>query len=399
MKKFVIAMFALLICAVIVPSVLASVEVSVKDISQTFAPISLTIGQTVPVNVYFSETSNASDVVVEADLSYGHGKEVSDKSQALDLIAGTQYVEELSIKLPTDIEATSPGEEYTLHVRIRDSKGNTLEETEFPVTVQRSNDLLDIQKVMKTTAEAGKSTLITVVVKNIGSDQQDDIYVKVTIPELGVSAEERVGDLVAVDKDDQDNTATVDIPLRIPSNAAEGTYSVVVKVYNDNVDISKTESLNIKGGSTPVDASEVVPQILAQEIEKGKSATYGITIGNLADSAQSYTVEVSGTDGWATYAVSPLKVTLNGKDSQIVNTEIAVNPNAMTGDHSFVVTVKNDNKIVSQVTLKADVKESALKVNAMLISVIVLAVILLILVLVLIKSRKAESVETEESYY
>jgi uncharacterized membrane protein len=402
MKKFAIAMFALLICAVILPSVLASTfEVNVKDVSMWNSPICVKIGETIPVNVVYSLDSDASDVVVKAELYYGHGKDVSDESEALDAIGNVTYTDTLSVKVPSDIDATSPGEEYTLVVRIVDKKDGTIAQAEFPVSVQRSNDLLEVQEVMKTTAEAGKTTLVTVVVKNIGADLQDDVYVKVTIPELGIAKKERVGDLVAVDVDDKDDTSTVDIPLSIPSNAADGTYSMIVTAYNKNTEVSRTESLKVKGISgTKMDASEVVPQVVSQEIAQGKSVNYGIIIGNLADSAQTYSVEVTGTDGWASYAVSPLKVTLNGKDSQIVDVMLIANKDSMAGQHSFIVTVKSDSQTVKQLALTANVKASKGTIDAMLISVIILAVILVILIIILIKSKKSDvSTETEESYY
>jgi uncharacterized membrane protein len=259
--------------------------------------------------------------------------------------------------------------------------------------------LLEIQRVIKTTAEAGKSTLVTVVIKNTGSDEQEDVYVKVSIPELGISAsEERLGDLVAVDEGDNEDTAEAQLALSIPSNAADGTYSMVVSAYNDNVEITKTESLRVKGvAGTKMDASEVVPQVMSQEIKQGKTASYGIIIGNLAGTSQTYSVEVSGTDGWASYTVSPLKVTLNGQDSQIVNVDLTASENSMVGQHAFTVTVKNGDQVVKQLTMTANVK-GAKAIDAMLISVIVLAVILVILILILIKSRKSETA-TEESYY
>jgi hypothetical protein len=402
MKKFAIAMFALLICAVILPSVLASqFEVSVNGIAEYWSPICVKIGDTVPVKIAYNLDMDASDVVVEAQLYYGHGKEVTASTEALDAVAGITYTDELSIKIPSDIDTASPGETYTLYVRLKDKKDGTLSETEFPVQVQRSNDLLEIQKVMKTTAESGKSSVISVVVKNVGADLQEDVYVKVSIPELGISApEERIGDLVAVDDGDKTDTATANVYLSIPSNAADGTYSMIVTVYNDNVEVSKTESLKVKGvAGTKVDASEVVPQILSQEVGQGKSVSYGLIIGNLADSVQTYSVDVSGTEGWATYAVTPLKVTLNGKDSQVVNVMLTADKNAIAGQHTFTVAVKNGDQVVKQFTMTASVKASKTSIDAMLISVIVLAVILVILILVLVKSKKSESTNTEESYY
>lgn len=398
-------MFALLICAVILPSVIAG-EMSI-EVNNFYAdmgvPICVKIGQTVPIDVTYILDNDASDVVVEAELYYGHGKEVSVSTEALDAVAGVIYTDALSLKIPSDIDTTTPGETYELHVRIKDKKTGVLEglEADYTVMVQRSNDNLEVQKVMKSAAEAGKTAVITVVVQNNGADEQEDVYVKVTVPELGISAsEERIGDLVAVDDGDKEDTATANVYLTIPSNAADGTYSMIVTVYNDNVEVSKTESLKVKGvAGTKVDASEVVPQIMSQEVSQGQSVNYGFIVGNLADSVQSYSVSVSGTDGWATYAVSPLMITLNGKDSQVVNVQLTADKNAIVGQHTFTVSVKNGNEVVKQFTMNANVKTAKTSIDAMLISVIVLAVILVILILILVKSRKSESTETEESYY
>lgn len=403
MKKFAIAIFALLICAVILPSVLADVtdfEVSIKDISEYASPISVEVGETIPIDVTFILDENASDVVIEAELYYGHGKEVTVKSDSIDVLAGTTYIKKLSLKIPSDIDTSSSGEEYTLYVRLKDKQGANIVFSWNPVTVQRQNDLLVIQKIMKTNAEASKSMLVTVVVKNIGSDRQDDVYVKIVVPELGIVKEERVGDIVSEDMDDKDDTATVDVPLLIPEKAADGTYSMTVTAYNDNVKVEKTESIKVKGvENTKMDASEVVPQIYSQEVEQGKSVTYPITIGNLADSIQSYSVEVSGTDGWASYTMTPLKITLSGNDSEVINVALAANKDAMVGQHTFVITVKNDNQVVKQFTLTSNVKEAKAAIDAMLVSAIVLAVVLLVLIVILVKSRKTESADTEESYY
>jgi len=403
MKKILIAMFALLVLAVI-PSALA-MTVTVKDVVASFegivfGPVSVEAGETIPIKVAFVASDNSNDVVVKAELAY-NGKHVDVESKAIDIMNGTTYVKNLDLVIPKNIDITSPGEAYTLSVELKDGKGKSLDWVEFDVVVQRTNDLVDIQKVITNYAQAGEPTLVTVVVKNIGADDQEDIYAKVSIPELNLVAEERMGDLSAIDEGEDEDVATVDIPLRIPEDAEEGTYTMKIEVSNDDdIEVSTTKSISISGVAPMGKSIEIVPTVTSQDVEQGQTATYSLRVANLGDSTKTYSIYVEGTDGWATYQINPLVLTLSPESSQLITLNIKVNDKALSGEHVFAVKAKS-GETEKSISLNANVKGSTGGFDALLVSVIVLAVVLVILIVALVKTRKAseEASEAEESYY
>ena len=396
MKQLLIAMFALLL---VTPLALGSMTVSVDDM--TSEPFSVVVGQTLPIEVVYNLSGNYSDVKVEAELSYG-SKDVEVSSEAIDVIAGTTYKQHLEVTVPKAVDTDTDGEEYKLNVRLKDGRGDNLGSKDFRLTVQRSNDVLDIQKVLGNfNAEAGKPTILTVVVKNTGAHEMEDVYVRVTSPELGLDVEERAGDIAATDEDDEEDVATIDVPLRMPKDAVEGKYTLNIKVYNDDVEATATKNLWVSGTKKAADSTEVVPVVKSLEIRQGETALYQLNLLNLGNSAQTYSITAEGTDGWATYQVNPLSVKLNPQTSQLVTLGLTVSENALAGEHSVKVNVLSDGKEVRELTLTANV-EKASKVSTMLVSVVVLAVVLVVLLVLLVKLRKSddeETTESEESYY
>ena len=399
MKQILFALVALLLLA-IVPSALA-MTVNVKDIAA--GPVSVQIGEIVPITVTHAASSNMSDVVITAELAY-NGRKVDVESKSIDMISGTTYTETLNLKIPENIKTTVPGESYKLSVRMQDNNGNEIASAQYQLTVQRADDEVEIQKVMTSYAKAGEPLIVTVVVKNTGSDAIDDVYAKVSIPELGsnVFAEERMGDVASVDTDEDEDTATKDIALRIPVDAEDGTYTLKVEVYNDNddVSVSTTKSIYLDGITPAEKFVEVVPTTVSQDVEQGKTATYNLRIANIGDATKTFSISVEGTEGWATSKVNPLDVTLSPESSQVVTVVITAANNALAGEHKFAVEVSSDDAVKS-VSLTANVNENSGKVDALLISVIVLAIVLVVLIAILVKTRKAgdELAEAEESYY
>ena len=398
MKKLLIAMFALLL---VTPLALASFSVTIDDVAT--GPLSVVAGQKLPIEVVFDMSRNFSDVKVEVELSY-NGKDVEVESEAIDLISGTIYKRNLMLTVPSNIDTTPEGESYTISIRLKDGKGKTLASSDFELTVQRKSDLLEIQKVFgPTSLEAGgKAVFWTVVIKNIGSDEQEDVYVKVSSPELGLLVEERAGDIEATDDDGDEDVATVDIPLRVEDkNAVEGTYTLYVKVYNDDVEITTTRTLQLSGAKAVTASTEVVPVKKSLEVRQGETGIYKLNLLNLGNSAQTYTLQVEGLGGWAIYQINPLSLTLGPQVSQAIDVGLTVSEDALVGEHAFTVKVLSNGKEVRSVALTTEVEKASKGVSGMVISVVVLAVVLVVLLTLLAKLRKSdeEVEESEESYY
>jgi len=398
MKKNLFALFAVLLLAIL-PGALA-MSVDVNGVTYSGSPISVKLGETMPVAVEFYPTVDSNDTTITAEISYGHGKHMSVVSDAFYAIAGTDYKETLNIAMPTNVEVTPPGESYTLSIAIKDGHGNLIEFQPVPLTVQKENDLLDIQKVMaQSSVDAGKPMLVDIVVKNVGTDNQDDVYVSVEIPTLGVNAQEYVGDLYSVDNDEGKDTAVISVPIKIPSTALSGAYVMTIRASNGNVDVSKKVGLNVNGIAKDSETSDAIPTVTEQTVGQGKTASYEISVVNLGTSAKTYSVEISGTDGWASYSINPSAVSLQKDARSQLNVYLTAQDKATAGTHTFTATVKSSDGWQKQFTFTANV-EAARTVDPVLISVIVLAIILVVLIAIFVKSRsKPEALEDEETYY
>ena len=397
MKKFLIALIALFVLAAI-PGVMAYMDVKVSD--SYSSPVSVIRGDTIPIEVAFSEDTDYQDVTIEVQLRYENGKKVEVSSKAIDVIDGTVYVKTLDIKVPQDIEATAPGEVYALSVEMKDGNGNQIEFQSFDLTVQRENAQLEIQKVLKTsTIDAGKTLQVTVVVKNTGSDRMEDVYVKMSIPDLGLSTEKYVGDLVTEDNGDEKDTKSAVLSLDIPSTATQGTYSLEIEAYNDDTETTKKESLLVSGSQKVSQATEIYANKIIQNVEQGKTASYKFTLLNVNGNPVTYSMSIEGTDGWATSTVDPATVTLQKDSTATVTVYVTANKNAALGQHIATVTVKSGNTIVKQLSVVSEVTESGFAMDPLLITAVVLAIILVVLIVILVKTRKEESRPEEESYY
>ena len=188
--------------------------------------------------------------------------------------------------------------------------------------------------------------------------------------------------------------------MRISKDAVEGVYTFSIEAYNDNVEVKTSKTVSVSGVKKAADSTEVVPVVSSMNLKQGATGVYKLSLLNLGNAAQTYSVSVEGLDGWGTYEVNPLKVTLSPDANQLVDLALTVSGKALVGGHAFTVKVNSDGKTVREMTLTANVEKSTWKVDAMLISVVVLAIVLVALVAILVRSRKSdEGTEVEESYY
>ena len=84
-----------------------------------------------------------------------------------------------------------------------------------------------------------------VEVKNIGSDEQEDVYVLVENKELGISKKSKEFD---IEEFDQYDTETALLSIDIPENAEEKEYELKVSAFFSNENSFKTQSFSVLGG-------------------------------------------------------------------------------------------------------------------------------------------------------
>lgn len=377
-----------------VSALATSVSTTVNGIDVVTQPVSIFAGETIPLRVSFTANANATDVRVKAWIS-GYRSDISASSERFDIINGSRYTSKLlTLTAPSDID---PSENVLLVIRVETK--DAFDEARYNLNIQRDSydvEVMSVEVQILNDITPGSNAAIDVVLKNRGMRKLDDTYIKVKIPQLNVETKVYAGDLLPQDNDDdtdKDDAVEKRIFVKIPSDAAVGTYSMTIEAYNK--DVSQTATQNIEIGES-ADKSDVLVPVADKSIAVGEEATYELIIVNSGDRIKSYTISPESASS-LTISVEEPVVAVSADSSRTVNIRVKANEK---GTYAFALNVKSGDELIKRATFSASVSGTA--VNTTLIWTIVLAivfVVLLIALIVLLTKKPAKKEEFSESYY
>jgi len=388
---------------------------------------SLERNQELEITVKLRSMVNLTDVDVSAFISgYEYNDQANERISDVYVLdsteAGVDYIAKLKVTLPDIMDKS----DYKLRVAIAD-RYSSLAVFNYNLKVEAPPHDIEIRDIILNPAEevkAGRSLIANVRVKNVGAQTEDDIKIKVEVPELS-----GVQDTYYLDHLESDKSETSeDLLLRIPADTKPGTYTVKATVYCDNDHskvIDEVEFVILKSdvatttptapttpasnGTTPTTPSQDQNVIVnfdsnTKVLTRGEGgAIYSITATNNGATAKSLVFDIAGVD-WASVRMSPGNlIVVNPGESKAVYVYASANEDAAVGEHAFSANVKSGNTVVGTVNFKADVVEgqATLKsstLNAVLIYLLIALVIVVILVLVVygVTRAKKGSRETKE---
>ncbi len=366
-------------------------------------------GESLEVRVQVTSDSDMDDVQIEVAVrGYDHDDLVEDITDAFNMKQGVTYVKKLSLPLRTRLDQ----DQYKLRVRVSDRDNPTVEETyELDVEAQRHSVIIkDLILNPQNEVKAGRALLASVRIGNVGTKNEKDIKVQVSIPELGVSASSYLDEVEKEDSNDDSKTSE-EMFLRIPDDAKTGSYTLVAEVTYDEGDEKETREVTVKvvGDESKKAVEEKTIITLASDLQTasagGAEASFPITLTNAGSASKVYTIMVEGAN-WATFKVSPSNVVVvEAGESKAVVVTVAPAKNAPTGVQTFLVTVMADGKVLKQVPMKVNVVAASndgysLK-KALEVGLIVLLILIVIIGLILGFSRKKDDDEkdSDKSYY
>lgn len=394
-------------------SALPSVE-SVKINGDTFAAgdqLEVLRGEELDIRVKMSADIDEENIEVRAEvLGYEYSDKESDlydRTHTFDLSAGDTTYKDLSIKLPYKMDK----DYYDLRVIVGTRKGDAFEAL-YPLHLKGVRNKLIIKDVIfnpEYGVEAGRALLTTVRIQNIGDKDQESVRVRVSIPELGLSASEYVNEIEGKDKDE--SVTSEELYIRIPECIEPKKYTVEVSLeYDEGYETTTEEYSILVTGDVCAEEEDVQKKTVitvgpeSQSVERGATVTYPLIIENSGNTARTYVVSVDGADTWANVEVTPSNlVVLNKGESKQVFVSVTAKEDATLGEHMFVVSVSSGDKTLKQISLKGDVKQGtetgmiSLK-RGLEIGVIILVVLLVILGLIIgfSKLRESEDEDVEE---
>ena len=421
MKLFYV--LALFLVGIIALSGVASAAITINKVEVNDDPITesstsyvqgVEKGDEIEIKVHVTSNESVENVKVDAELSGDvHDDVIGDDTKTFDMKAGVTYVKKLNLKLSKRMEQDT----YTLYVDVRgrhsdqDSKTYSLE-----VDAPKHNvEIRDIILSPENEVKAGRALLASVRIKNRGEEKEEDLKVKISIPELGISASDYVDELDEEDGDD-DSTTSEELYLRIPDCAEAGTYTLIASVEYDDGDeeVTGTTSIEIVESNTcqataaPVQEESKTIITIGPEVQDatvGTSVMYSVTLTNDGSTSKSYTIAVDGAD-WADLTITPTNVLVVGaSESKSAFINLEATKDATAGEQTFAVSISSGDKVLKQVPLKANVIKASLGglKKALEIGLVILVVLLVILGLIIgfnkLKSGNDEEDKEDQTYY
>ena len=364
--------------------------------------VSIVAGETVTVKVWFTANESDTDVSLEVEIE-GEKAETMETTNVFDVEAGKDYRKVLNLRVPYELkDEKSDSATVTIEIDGKDYKV----EIEEDVNLQRPSYNADIKSVtVDSNVDAGATVPVDIVLKNRGYNDLDDVYVKVSIPALGVDKSTYFGDIVSLecsddddddcDDEDAEDSASGRLYLTVPYSAKQGIYALEVEVTND--DTTSTEVVQIAiNNAFP---SNMIVTASSKAAAVGEEAKYEILVVNPTNKLSVFRV-ISGSNDDVTSSVSNAVVAVPAGSSKTVTVTARA---SAEGLYNFDVSVLSADNVVGTATLSLNAEGmQKTSVDAVTILTIILAIIFVVLLIVLIvligkKPEKAE--EFGESYY
>ncbi|MEA2037929.1 MAG: hypothetical protein U9O94_10570 [Nanoarchaeota archaeon] len=421
---FLVFLLGILVCtgvSAVLDVTVESVEVDGKEVyinpTSPLAALFVTAGlekdDSIEVEVEFTANSDLTDIEVEVELS-GDGKKdkVSDSTDEFDIHAGTTYTKDLELDLPQRMD-----QDRTYQIRVTISNKYDYIIVTGTLDISAAEHALQIKDIVispENEVKAGRALLVNARIKNRGTQEEEDVKVKVSIPALGLSASDYIDEIDEEDctTDDCDDSVTSEeLYLRIPDCAEPGEYTVRISVEYDDGDEEVTETTKINvvesdtcaiTATTPSAGKTIItigPE--TQDLAKGGSAMYPVTIANQGAESKVYSISVDSAN-WAEFSVTPSNVLVVGpSESKAAYVSVDAGE-AASGLQVFSVTIKSGETVLKQVPLRANIlggaaaaATSKLK-KALEVGLVILVVLLVILGLIIGFNKLKGSEEEEE---
>ncbi len=371
-------------------------DVTVEGIDAYANTASVIAGETVTVKVYFDTLVDDTDVTVEVEIE-GSKVDTRTISEVFDVETGKSYRKVLSIKVPFELK-DEVSDEVTLSIEIdgKDYKTNLADTT---LRVQRPSYNPVIKSItVPSSIEAGETFPIEIVLKNMGYNELDDVFVTAKIIGLGVSQGPKwFGDIVTLDNHsyhhDHEDTVVGNLYLEVPYPVKEGIYTLEVTVDNDDVRTTEVRQIVIEND---FENNVLVTSSTERNVAQGQEAVYEFLIVNPTNNVKIYKI-VSESTNDVSSTPSQTIIAVPAGSSKTVKVVATSNEEGL---HNFNVNIFSNEELVNTVTFSMDVEES--QDNPIVILTIALAIIFLVLlvILIVVLGKKPEKTEDfGESYY
>jgi hypothetical protein len=405
---FVIAIMAVSACVSALELNNVKVEIN-DDPVETSTLNDILRGDSVDIKFRFTANGNASNVELHADMfgyEYSDRTMLHDSTPIFNVENGVTYTKKLSIALPERMDRDS----WKLRLFLADRNG-AVQSWDYILKVGTDRHQLTLKDVTfspETGVQAGRSLIAIARVKNTGEKTEEGVKVKLSIPELSVSATDYIDEL-----ESEETVTTEELYTVIPECAEAGSYDAVVELsFNDGEMISSVKKTVVvtEGSACETKQKAEEKTILtvgpeSQSVKAGEKIVYPITISNAGSVAKQYTISAEAGD-WAEVSISPSNVVvLEAGEAKAVYVYATADKDA-SGEQLIAVKIASGDKTLKEITLKANVAGAAgwEKVKkALEVGLVILVILLVIIGLIIgfnrLKGNEDEDKEEAQTYY
>lgn len=229
-------------------------------------------GQEIEIELTLVPTENVEDIEIRAFISgyeYNGVEEIADSIGPISMDKDVKYKKTLKVTLPEDVEES----DYKLRLLFTNRNGEDIIAKNYQIKVDVPRHQIKIADVLfnpSKTIKAGSALLAQVRLENMGEKIEEDVIVKIMIPELGVSATDYVDEIKSGKQEE-----TEELYLRIPESAAAGMYQAQVYVgYNNNHDkVLATGTINVEAKEAAPAAQETTVVVQEPVVEPATTET------------------------------------------------------------------------------------------------------------------------------
>lgn len=410
-KKILVSFLAvvsvlLLVATVSASEITSNPTVKVDDTYIDFAngnavnTVAVRAGETISVKVGFTSLVYDQDVTLDVEID-GEKLDSNAMSKYYDVEVGGDYSISVTVLVPYELKDKITDDDATLSIELDGRKHKTTI-NDIPLKLQRPSYNADIKSITTSqSVAAGQTIPVDVVLKNIGYNDLEDIYVIASIDALGVKQKAYFGDIVAIECDDSDedeliwsedtqnrkcreddqDTVSGRLFLNIPYGAKAGTYTLDVEVVNDD--------------STSRDSVQLTVQNDFEKIVYRSGSS--IWMVNPTDNVVGYRIVPESP---ASVSESIVFVPAGGSKQVEVRSNVdgqyEFNVNVFTTDGQLVDTIAFSGNTGTAKSAKGN------ETSPIVILTIILAIVfivLLVVLIVLIGKKPEKSGEFGESYY
>ncbi|MCP6727552.1 MAG: DUF5011 domain-containing protein [Patescibacteria group bacterium] len=216
------------------------------------------IGEEIKIDVEVTNNADEDkDIIVEATLYNINDDDDEEQVESNDLKIdeGEDLDFELLLKVAENLEEK---DDYLIFVKAyeEDEEDTQCNQEIVSVNIEREEHNVVIKNIMLNPQMIyqGKNLEIIVKVENIGSNDEDDVYISAESEELGISNRSEFFELEEFGEDDSSSVKT--LLIKTPYGAEEGTYEIKVRVNFDDGFDEKIETFYVAGRVV------VVPEII-----------------------------------------------------------------------------------------------------------------------------------------